>query len=444
MITSAKSVLIFFLLVSLQASLFAQENEVGQDSSSDVKAKIESYHLKLNQSLIGLPKSSPNDVLRPYVEYEKAKYLLMSDETNFGSKDIKRSFAKNLPPDVDLVIVTNWGSESSIRKTYGEFLPQSRIKVIKAESSGISFWARDGIPVPVFKKNYDLALVDAKYYHNFEPDEKVSEYFSADLYEHPYYFEGGNFLADIQGNCVIVNNSKVAVAPDKIFESYYGCKNLLRLPHIDGIGHIDERVKFISETTAITDTKEYVGDLEKLGYKVVLMPRPEGKWETYVNSLLVNGTIFVPVFGQSKDQQVIEIYRSFGFKVVPLNSKSLSGGLGSLHCITMTYPEMQFDPEDKVEVKAPTAVNFDLEFVKSTGIEITEGDQVIEKLSCETKVNGNFRKSPNSLSKANLIKTLPKYSKVEAFYRSADAEWLLIFDGLEWGWMYEGTTLDCF
>ena len=132
--------------------------------------------------------------------------------------------------------------------------------------------------------------------------------------------------------------------PDSVFRNHYGCEKLVRLPFIKGIGHADESVKFIDDKTVMTDAPTYKTILEEEGYDVVMLPRPYREYETYVNSLLVNGTIYVPIFGTDRDEEALEIYRQQGFQnVIGLNTYNLSNdGLGSLHCITMTYPKVSF------------------------------------------------------------------------------------------------------
>src|SRR5690606_24633706 len=134
--------------------------------------------------------------------------------------------------------------------------------------------------------------------------------------------------------------------PDSVFSSSYGCATLTRLPFVAGIGHADERVKILSDTLAVTDTPSYVPLLEAKGFTVKMLPKlyPAGGVRTYVNSLLVNGTVFLPVFSKSTDAEAIRVYEEAGFRVIPLDSRSLSdGGMGSIHCITMTYPPAPFE-----------------------------------------------------------------------------------------------------
>ncbi|MBY0386083.1 agmatine deiminase family protein [bacterium] len=212
--------------------------------------------------------------------------------------------------------------------------------------SSTNFWSRDNLPLPVWESS-QFALVDARYYYNFEPDVFFQNLFGVNLSSHKYFYEGGNFMANARGDCLVVNRKKAypggvsdtAAIPDDVFKSLYGCKNLIRLKHLKGIGHADEVVKFMSDDVVFTDTPEYVAQLEKAGFQVVLLPEADLNYETYINSLLVNDTIFVPVFGESNDQKAIDAYKKLGLKVVPINTRALAtGGQGGIHCITMNYP----------------------------------------------------------------------------------------------------------
>ena len=92
----------------------------------------------------------------------------------------------------------------------------------------------------------------------------------------------------------------------------YGCKQIDRLPHLEGIGHVDEHVRFVAEDTVLTDLPEYKKTLEASGLKAVLLPRPSTEMETYVNSLVVNGVAIVPTFGEKTDAEALKLYESVG------------------------------------------------------------------------------------------------------------------------------------
>jgi len=81
--------------------------------------------------------------------------------------------------------------------------------------------------------------------------------------------------------------------------------------------------------------------LQGKGFTVHMLPKPSGPYETYVNSLIMNDQVIVPVFGRSTDAQALAVYQSLGLKASGADSKALSNqGQGSVHCITMTYPKV--------------------------------------------------------------------------------------------------------
>jgi hypothetical protein len=328
---------------------FSQEQSaVMAQANSQIAA--EDFISSLFTNLVSDTKNIATETI-PYAEYSEAGYVIFSDDTEFNSGIAKKKMAQELPADMTLVVFTGSSSKSyqkSLFEEYAEYIDSSRLKVVYLPGGANGFWARDGVPVPVWKMNasgqYEFNVVDARYYHGFEADEEVSELFGAGLLEHDYYYEGGNYAANSKGDCIVVNNERVVKIPDSIFNKNYGCKTLVRLPHTKGIGHIDESVKFMDDDTLLVDDADYAKTLKAKGFDVVKMVRPSNDYETYVNALVVNGTAFLPVFSQKTDIQAIEMYESFGLKVVPLNSISLSNdGLGSIHCITMSYPKVPFN-----------------------------------------------------------------------------------------------------
>ncbi len=297
-----------------------------------------------------LLKSAPTTLMhrvakyRPYADYEKTGYLIMSADFDFSSRQAKLELAKNLPSDAFLIIFASNASERGkeyIYKSYSEVLSKERIKVIELINTRNGFWARDGIPVPVMDAANNLTVIDAKYYHYFEPDAEISKLLKTGLESHEYYFEGGNFQANHKGACIIVNCDYHSKIPDSIFNELYGCKDIIRLPHLSGIGHIDEHARFINENTLVTDLPQYKEILEKKGFTIHMLPRPAKKYETYVNSLIMNDRVIVPVFDEATDAQALGVYEKLGLKASGADSKRLSNaGRGSVHCITMTYPKI--------------------------------------------------------------------------------------------------------
>jgi len=267
-----------------------------------------------------------------------------------NTRKIKDTLAARLPAGVKLAVFTDDPKEVNyLRRRYTKLAGKDRVEILdlRYQATTRAIWARDNTPIPVYYPSSDSekawGVVDAKYYGGDEPDLGIANWFKIPLTKNPYQFEGGNFVADARGNCVIINKLATAFIPDTIFTSLYGCQKVVRLQHLAGIGHADERVKFIDEKVVLTDTESYVPELQSIGYEVRLLPKPEGgEYRTYVNSLSINDTIFVPVFYERNDQEALEVYRSTGKKIIPLDSRTLSDkGWGSIHCITMTYPPLK-------------------------------------------------------------------------------------------------------
>jgi hypothetical protein len=290
--------------------------------------------------------------VRAFAEFEEAGYLIFSAEFLLNSREVKLKMAEELPADMNLVVYTSHPEPKKmaqkIRNEFKDVISNDRLKVVymPGGQGNSGFWSRDGLPIPVIRKTTGneevFTLVDARYYHKFEADLEFQELFNAQMTKHEFYYEGGNFMANSINECLVINTKRVQEIKDSIFKNHYGCEKLLRLPFVKGIGHADESLKFINDNTVMTDEKSYVKILENNGYRVIMLPRPARPYETYLNSLIVNGVVFVPVFKESNDEVALQIYRDMGFKkVVPLDSIDLSNlGNGSIHCITMTYPKV--------------------------------------------------------------------------------------------------------
>lgn len=298
-----------------------------------------------NEMVRFLPESAkPRALERPFSDFDQAGYLVFSASTELDSGEAKRIMARNLPKDVTLIVYGDTGeSKDAIRRQYQGLIEDSRLKVVTINNSSDGFWTRDGMPIAILNGSGGMDMVDARYYHMFEPDRVIANWFSSTLTKHNYYYEGGNFMVTDDGTCITVDNNRSKVIPLNVFKDYYGCKRTIRLPFLKGIGHVDESVRVAGHNKVFTDTPEYARILQAEGFQTIMLPRPNREYETYVNSLLVNGTVYVPVFGQANDAAALRAYEQAGFITVPIETVSLANdGHGSIHCITMTYPKVPF------------------------------------------------------------------------------------------------------
>lgn len=335
-------------------------NPLPHEPSPEILRAISEHNAKQSKfsSVLADVDTTTKPNVRPFAEYEKTGYVFFNDDDYYGyAYDIKNVIANNLPADVTLVVYTTSGSTGyveEVRQRFSQYIESSRLMVISIPESGNDFWTRDNFPVPVWQDD-QFGLVNARYYYNFEPDDFITNLYAALQTSHNYFYEGGNFMANSRGECLVVNRKKsypggvsdTAAIPDAIFRDQYGCKKLTRFKHLKGIGHADEVIKFMSDDVVVTDTEEYIETLEGLGYEVHLLPEPNQKYETYVNSLQVNDVLFVPSFDEDGDKKAVDVYQAINpnLKIITIPTADLAtGGQGGIHCITMGYPPVPMQP----------------------------------------------------------------------------------------------------
>lgn len=297
------------------------------------------------------------ETIRPFAEYERTDVVAMSPDEYEDSRDMKILIAKNLPSDVKLLF--NAENEEDIKRIKGKFSyyisPSRMMFAIVKSQAAQTFWVRDSFPYPVIKTNNEskpsLTVVDSAYYltgmwvKEYAPDKAVADLLKADIVSHSYEHFGGNLIANTKGDCFRVKSGRGNGVTHDMFREIYGCKSLTEFKFISGVGDIDERVKLISDSVAVTDEPSYKIELESKGFSVIMMPKPTppaSKTATYINSLLVNGTLFMPKFKVPEDEIAEKIYTDLKLKVYSAYAPRVSlVGNGNVHCFTANYPMFQ-------------------------------------------------------------------------------------------------------
>ncbi|MBI3549209.1 MAG: agmatine deiminase family protein [Elusimicrobia bacterium] len=285
---------------------------------------------------------------RPFAEYEPVGILVMSAGFDYQSETAKTTILTHLPPGVRALVYSTHDYE---RETFRHSMSgrDAAVEHLSLPLAGQALWSRDSLPYPVIDAG-GLVLAAASYAQQFAPNELLAAYLKVPTRKHGHFFEHGNLTANRAGDCVTVQDNFAGIMPDAAFSSAYGCKTLLRLPFIAGIGHVDEVAKFVADDLVLTDQPQFEARLKEKGWRVALLPKAElpealarrGVFpqRSYVNSVLVNGTAFVPTFGLPTDAPAQDAYRALGLTVVPVEAAYLSDyGGGGLHCMTMTYPD---------------------------------------------------------------------------------------------------------
>jgi hypothetical protein len=273
--------------------------------------------------------------------------VAVSGDNDFELADMRIVIAKNLPDGVTLIVyIEDQDQATALKSALGGML-QDRLKFVVVPTTYDSdpIWARDALPFPVHLKDGSFGLVDSIYPQDFEPDSAIGHSLSLPLVKTGQEFRGGNLLFDKAGNCFSENVNETAGLqdPEKYLKNYFGCQTVTLLKQRGGIGDIDERIKFLDGNVALTDDDDYAGILQGKGYQVQRIPSTGLDGETYMNTLYVNGTVFVPQMGIDRDKDAVAAYAALGMKAVGIYTKQLADqGLGNIHCTTMNYPQGTF------------------------------------------------------------------------------------------------------
>jgi agmatine/peptidylarginine deiminase len=297
--------------------------------------------------------------IAPVAETDVFEYLIMSSDIDFDSKDFKRTIVKNLPIEMKLILVATVGSEEKVHLFFSQWISENRFEILSLPASykGRTLWARDWIPFPVYRTQLgEIGLVGA-HYDQHGPGNDVGVFkvslakrMHAPINERDFFFVGGNLQSNSEGHCFTVKSNRLFGLTENALKENYGCHKVTILPHLTGVGDVDEVIKLLPNRVILTNQSEYVETLENQGYRVVLLPPVKNNVSafgfkdlgSYANSVILGNRVFVPIYGRPSDIEAISIYEKLGYQVFTADSKNLSFvGLGSFHCLTMSYPKME-------------------------------------------------------------------------------------------------------
>ena len=127
------------LLCTLSAVLcFVANAKVPQhEPDAAQRAYMQSHNARQIPDL----RDGAEDVVRPFAEYETARFVLMSGEDAGESKVVKAQIAKHLPDGVDFVVLTNNGipTLATLHNALSDYISKDRIHTIDLKSSGYGF-----------------------------------------------------------------------------------------------------------------------------------------------------------------------------------------------------------------------------------------------------------------------------------------------------------------
>ncbi len=312
-------------------------------SHTGTPAEISRVLVRNAQAMAELERApAPAPIGIPVPEYADFKYLLISADHFNEDAAPKRQLVQNLPKHIILIVLAAAGTETSVRTQFARWINTERLRIISASSIYGAFWARDAFPFPVFKNGSgsEVRLIGAQYIRPFYGQDIIAKTFKTPLDRQSFTFVGGNLMSDEEGRCFTVDGPRSYGVSASALQKIYQCREVISLPHVSGIGDVDEVIKVLPGKKILTNTASYVKRLSALGYEVIRLPSLTGN-RTYANSVLLGKTAFVPIYGLNSDEEARKVYEAQGYTFIGINSRTLSdAGKGSLHCMTMAYPDM--------------------------------------------------------------------------------------------------------
>ena len=276
------------------------------------------------------------------------------------------------------------------------------LKKAQVELNKVSFiiqktnrsWMRDSGPI-IVKNGSKREALNFNFngwakYKNFQLDRNipsaVSSFLNIPLTQvlykgKPVILEGG--AIDVNGKGTLLTSEECLVHPDiqvrnpgftkedyeAIFKEFLGITNVIWLA--DGItgddthGHIDDLCRFVNDDTIITVVESDPKDsnynalqenLKRLQNSklengktpnIVSLPMP-GQLDfdglrlpaSYANFLILNKSVLVPVFNDTKDREALNIISECfpDRTIIPISAIDLIWGFGTLHCLSQQIP----------------------------------------------------------------------------------------------------------
>ncbi|WP_319482615.1 agmatine deiminase family protein [uncultured Draconibacterium sp.] len=196
-----------------------------------------------------------------------------------------------------------------------------------------------------------------------------------------FVLEGGSIESDGLGTiittteCLLEENRNPQYTQkeiEAILKQNFGAKRVLwlnsgYLAGDDTDSHIDTIARLCNENTIAyvgcnNPEDEHFEALQKMKteleqfttengmrYNLVELPFPDPCFDdegnrlpaTYANFTIINGAVLLPVYGLKQDAEAVDILQQIfpEKEIIPINCRVLVEQHGSLHCVTMQYPE---------------------------------------------------------------------------------------------------------
>ncbi len=364
----------FLICIGLifSAFSFVQSQELPHYMTTEEAEIYKNYHPPFSITDGITPPPAP---VRTMAEWEEVRGIIIA-WTSYTS--ILRQIV-DYAQDEGLVYIVCSDSNSVKNSLTSGGVPLINLKFIVTSFNSV--WCRDYGPWAAYSGISDsLKMIDWIYNRPRPLDDQVpvayANYINTPIYQaisspNNLTHTGGNFMVDGHGTgfssklILTENSGKSESQINSIVNSYLGVTRYIKMETLpyDQIHHIDMHIKLLDEETllvgeypsGVADGPQIESNLQYVlnnfqtcfgrQYKVVRIPMPassggqyppSSNYYTYTNSVFINKTVIVPVYGLSKDTTALRIYRENlpGYRVVGINCSSMISALGAIHCIT--------------------------------------------------------------------------------------------------------------
>ena len=266
--------------------------------------------------------------------------------------------------------------ERLFAETYleGSELDPDRVRFVEVGYD--SAWTRDYGPVPVVQPGGEVIFVDSRYSDDRPLDERIPHELGNRL-EVPVVMSdielsGGNFITNGAGLCLatdlIEEENPEWDEHELAFHlwSLFGCTSIAILERLAGeeTGHVDMFAAFTAPDTLLVGAydaevdprnaevldrnAEFLADIALPGGRrlnVIRIPMPSNHdqiFRSYTNSLVVNGTVLMPVYTDAREQEgaALEAYARAlpeGSRILTLDADRAIALGGALHCLARAF-----------------------------------------------------------------------------------------------------------
>ncbi|UCD17229.1 MAG: agmatine deiminase family protein, partial [Candidatus Zixiibacteriota bacterium] len=301
----------------------------------------------------------PSGVLRNPSEWEPSQGVIIR-----WPLGISISLVAEMSEDVVVTtIVASTSYESSARSAYiSGGVNMDNTEFIIAPTNSI--WTRDYGPWFIFQDE-QMAIVDHIYNRPRPLDDVIPQIigleWGLDVYGMDLIHTGGNHMSDGLGMSMsteLVYNENPGLYQkevDSIMRAYLG-NDYTVLDYIEsgGIHHIDCWAKFLNPTTILVkDVSPGDASYALLNARAEFLSQQISPWgqpytivrvycpygTAYTNSLILNGKVFVPIFGSNWDDDAIALYQDAmpGYEVLGFTGSWYSND--AIHCRAMGVPD---------------------------------------------------------------------------------------------------------